>query len=115
MKAIIKIGHWWFFPKDVIGMTLFPFIFIDKNWAIKVNKQTYAETINHESIHIRQQLEMLIIPFYVWYLLEFCIRWICGSSTAYSSLCFEQEANKNEYNSEYLKKRKFWSFIKYIK
>lgn len=114
MKAIVKIGHWWFFPKDVIGMTLFPIVFIDRNWKNKVNEQTYQETINHESIHIQQQLEMLIIPFYLWYGIEFVIRWIVGSSDAYADLCFEQEARNNQCNSDYLKTRKFWAFVKYL-
>jgi hypothetical protein len=115
MKPTIKIGTWWFFPKQVVGMTIFPFIFIDRNWANKVTIQTYKETIIHESIHIRQQLELFIIPFYFWYGIEFLIRWISGNKNAYSSLCFEQEANTNEWNSMYLKKRRFWAFIKYLK
>jgi hypothetical protein len=114
MKAIIKVGTWWFFPKNIIGMTLFPFVFIDRNWKNKVSEQTYAETIRHESIHIQQQLEMLVIPFYFWYGLEFCLRCIGGNVNAYSSLCFEQEANSNEKNSDYLKTRKFWAFLKYL-
>jgi hypothetical protein len=27
--------------------------------------------VNHEKIHLRQQLELLVLPFYVWYIIEF--------------------------------------------
>lgn len=71
--------------------------------------------LNHERIHIRQQLELLVIPFYIWYLLEWlyhyakCRHWW----KAYRKISFEQEAYTNETNFNYLKKRKFWSFLKY--
>ena len=32
------------------------------------------ETLNHEKIHSAQMREMLYIPFYIWYLLEWLLR-----------------------------------------
>lgn len=32
------------------------------------------ETLNHEKIHSAQMREMLYIPFYIWYLLEWILR-----------------------------------------
>ena len=49
-------------PNGYDGLTIFPFIFL------KVNdfKDDYV-LINHEKIHLKQQLEILIIPFYLVY------------------------------------------------
>lgn len=64
--------------------------------------------INHEKIHLRQQIEMLIIPFYVWYMIEFYLR-------GYWNISFEREAYANESNASFLKQRKFFNFLKYLK
>jgi hypothetical protein len=73
--------------------------------------------INHEKIHLRQQLELLVIPFYVFYLIEFFIRLIQYKnwSLAYKNISFEREAYRNEYDISYLKRRPFWQFLKYIR
>ena len=83
------------------ALAFFPFIIIPKSTIID------DELINHERIHLRQQLELLIIPFYVWYLIAL---WRKG----YYGVSFEREAHLNDGNLEYLKKRKPYSFIKYI-
>lgn len=67
-----------------------------------------AELINHESIHLKQQLELLIIPFYIWYLIEYY-------SKGYMNVSFEKEAYTNDNNLKYLKDRPFFGFLKYIK
>jgi len=70
--------------------------------------------LNHERIHLRQQIEMLIIPFYIWYFLEFFIRFAYHRNhyLAYRSISFEQEAYNNEENPHYLAGRPPWSFLK---
>ena len=72
--------------------------------------------INHEKIHLRQQLELLVLPFYIVYLLEFLIRCLFywDSYRAYQNLSFEREAYFNEDNPNYLNERKPFSFIKYL-
>lgn len=92
-------------------MAVFPFIFVrDKFWA---ECNTF---INHEKIHLRQQLELLIVPFFIWYFVEFFIRWIQfkNKKQAYRNISFEREAYANEQNIDYLKNRRFFSFIKYL-
>jgi hypothetical protein len=99
-------------PKGYSGITLFPFVFL-KSADLK-----HRETlINHEKIHLRQQLELLVIPFYVFYLIEFFIRLIQYKnwSLAYKNISFEREAYKNENDLNYLKSRSFWTFVKYYK
>jgi hypothetical protein len=72
--------------------------------------------LNHEKIHWRQQVEMLILPFYLWYLVEFLIRRIRQPKTrAYRSLSFEQEAYARQYDLTYLKNRRAFQWISYLK
>jgi hypothetical protein len=112
----IKIGNFWIFSDGVVGMAIFPFVFLRKSYVDRISKETLDRTINHESIHLKQQAELLCIFFYIWYFAEFCIRVILIGNTdvAYRRICFEKEAYVNEHNLEYLKTRKFWSFLKYI-
>lgn len=89
------------------AITLFPFILTE----------TMDETVlNHERIHLKQQLEMLIIPFYLWYILEYLIRWIGGEDRyeAYSSISMERECFENDSDMTYISNRKPYSFIKYL-
>lgn len=98
-------------PKGFTGLTLFPFLFI-KNSALKKDKAL----IYHEKIHLRQQLELLIFPFYVWYILEFMIRLLLLKNwrLAYLNISLEREAYQNQSDFKYLKKRKLWQFVDYI-
>jgi len=99
-------------PNGYVGITVFPFVFL-KHKALKHNKVI----INHEKIHLRQQLEMLVILFYIMYATEFFIKLIIYKNwkLAYLNLSFEREAYCNEYNGVYLKSRKFWYFLKYLR
>ncbi len=88
------------------AMALFPFI---------ITSTLNEKTLNHERIHLRQQLEMLVIPFYLWYGIEYLVR-LFGKSgyVAYKSISFEKECFANEKDLDYLKKRKPYSFLKYL-
>ena len=98
-------------PKGYRGLTLFPFVII-RNFLDKENKVL----LNHEKIHIRQQLELLILPFFVLYFLEYLIRLVQfkNKNKAYRNISFEREAYVNERNLDYLKTRPFWKFRNYI-
>jgi hypothetical protein len=100
-----------FTPKNIKGISLFPFIIVE-NKQIKLDKYF----INHEKIHIKQQLEMMLVLFYLWYGIEFVIKLFKYKKfyLAYENISFEKEAYLNEKNLEYLKNRKFWGFIKYL-
>ena len=87
--------------KDVEAITLCPFgIFVRAEIPDMI-------TVQHEEIHWKQQLEMLIIPFYIWYGIEVLIR-------GYDKISFETEAYKNQYNKNYLKIRKHYAWTKYL-
>lgn len=83
------------------AMAFFPFVIL--NSKVKAT----PELINHERIHLRQQLEMLIIPFYVWYLIEYYTK-------GYYNVSFEKEAYYNDNNLNYLKNRRLFSFLRYL-
>ena len=112
----IKIGNYWILGKEINGITLFPFVFLRKSYMDRLAIWNYEKLINHESIHLKQQAEMGVVFFYVWYFLEYCIRVVLIGNTdaAYRKICFEREAYENEKDLVYLKTRKFWAFLKYI-
>lgn len=75
------------------------------------------EDINHERIHTAQMRELLYIPFYLWYVIEWIVRLIQfrNSYMAYRNISFEREAYQNQEDIHYLKSRKFFSFLKYTR
>ena len=106
---MIKLVVKWL-PENVAAMTIFPFIFF-MNEEYKNN----PETVNHEKIHIKQQLEMFILPFFIWYGIEFLIKRIKNDSlTAYNNISFEKESYANQNNLNYLSTRKRYSWVKYL-
>lgn len=86
-------------------------------WWIFARHELTDKTIRHEKIHIRQQKEMLVIFFLLWYGIEWLLRLIQyrNRMTAYKNISFEREAYDNMSNIGYLYTRKAYSFIKYIK
>lgn len=72
--------------------------------------------IIHERIHTEQMKEMLFLFFYIWYLIEWLIRFIHfrNALQAYYAISFEKEAYENQYSASYLKKRKWGSFLNYL-
>ena len=104
------IVHLPFLP--AAGMAIFPFVLVKYSW-IKNDQQI----INHELIHLRQQIELLIIPFYLIYILDYLINLVRyrNHNLAYRNIVFEKEAYSNDADYEYLKKRGFYSWMNYFK
>lgn len=89
------------------GMSLFPVVILrekynsdDEFWNLKGQK-----TINHESIHFQQQLELGVLPFYFIYVLEYLLKLPFYGSKAYENISFEREAYENDEDLEYLDNR----------
>lgn len=99
-------------PKGYNGLTLFPFVVVRTD-SDKSNKVL----VNHEKIHIKQQIQLLVLPFLIWYMIEFLFRLIQfkDKNRAYRNISFEREAYANERNLNYVKEMPFWSFLKYLK
>lgn len=99
--------------KGYVATGLWPFIFVRSSRKGKLSPITE----NHEMIHLRQQVEMLVIFFLIWYGLEYVIRWICygfNSDKAYKNVSFEREAYNNQANMDYLRTRKHYAFLKLL-
>ena len=99
-------------PKGFRGLTVFPFVVLKHPFDSK-NKVL----VNHEKIHIRQQLELLIVPFFIWYFVEYVVRlWqYKNANLAYRNISFEREAYAKELHLDYIKNRPFYSFLNYLK
>jgi len=97
-------------PNGYRGMAVFPFVIL-RDRADAQN----AVLINHEKIHLRQQLELLVLPFFAWYLADYMVKLIRyrDKNKAYRDIVFEHEAYANEKDLDYLKSRPFWKFLKY--
>ena len=89
------------------AMNLFGVLFVRGNARID------DITLNHEKLHTAQIKEMLGIIFYIWYLIEWFIRLPFGN--AYRNISFEREANTSQDDLSYLKNRKRFDFVRYIK
>ena len=120
--------------KGFLAMCLWPFIFVRNADASHYNN----EVNNHEHIHAEQQKEMLMVgvvlaalgylfiglwailfvPLFFWW---YGIEWICrliqyrNGHKAYRNISFEREAYDNEKDLSYLKNRKRFTWIKYLK
>ena len=69
----------------------------------------------HETIHFQQQLELLIIPFYILYLVYFLLAYkkYGSGNAAYHAIPFEKEAYGKQLMLDYLPKRKRYNWLKY--
>jgi len=70
----------------------------------------------HETIHFKQQVELLFV--FQWIL--YGLFWLIGlvkyrnGELAYYESPFEREAYQNDDNPNYLKERPFWAWRKYL-
>lgn len=81
---------------NILGIAIFPFIITRPSPSKK--------TINHERIHIQQQLELLVIPFYILYI-YYHIRY------GYKNNPFEVEAFNYDTMDNYLSIRKRYNYF----
>jgi len=98
-------------PKGYKAINLFGILFVRKDASFLTEKD-----MNHEKIHTAQGRELLWIVFYLWYGIEWVIRFIQyrSSKQAYYNISFEREAYANEKDLGYLIKRRLFSFWHYV-
>ena len=84
----------------ISGIMLFPFLVVKND-----------SSINHERIHFRQCLSLGIIPFYIWYFIEYLIILPKYKSKAYYYISFEQDAYINDGNINY---KSYYGWTKYV-
>ncbi len=89
------------------GIMLFPFIVLDR----KINRKNVT---NHETIHFYQARELLVIPFYVIYILNYLVNLLrfLNHTDAYLNVIFEKEAYRFQHNMTYISKRKPYAWLR---
>lgn len=107
---MILIAKRYLVPKGYTGITIYPFVFLRD----KVDAENKV-LLNHERIHLRQQIELAIIFFFLIYAIEYFIGLVKyrNHHLAYRNIIFEREAYANEKDLNYLKQRSFWRFLKF--
>lgn len=97
--------------KGYKAINLFGILFVRKGSTVN------DVDLNHEEIHSYQMRDLLWLFFYIWYGIEWIIRIFQygNTHTAYRNISFEREAYENENNLSYLKTRKSYNFINYLK
>jgi hypothetical protein len=95
-------------PIQLNAISFGPFVFCKRKATTRVRQ--------HETIHYRQQLELLFVLQWVLYLTF----WLWGyllyknGRLAYYNNPFEVEAYNNEYIKGYLDNRKLFSWLNYL-
>lgn len=92
------------------AMAVYPFIFIKQK-----EMERDRVLIHHEKIHHRQQLELLLVPFYLLYLINYLYNLLVFRNhyKAYREIVFEREAFAMEHNFDYLRNRKPFAFTRF--
>ncbi len=98
--------------KGFKAIALWPFVFV-RNSARERFTQ-FDE--NHERIHLKQQVEMLLVFFYLWYGIEWLVRLVAyrHAREAYRNISFEQEAYIYQGKENYLAKRRWYAWTKFL-
>jgi hypothetical protein len=110
-----KIKHWNWFVRIITlnwpdAITLAPF-------GVYIKDEHFNDEVirGHEKIHWRQQMEMLIIPFYLWYFIEWLVKLFIYGKKAYLNISFEREAFYYEpCADDYLEVREPFVWINYL-
>lgn len=102
------------FPaKGFTALTMWPFVFIRKDRK----EQFSAKAERHETTHGLQQVEMLLIFFFLLYGLEWLVKLpfcMFDTTRAYMSISFEQEAYTHQDDPHYLENRKPYTWLHLI-
>ena len=95
--------------KGFQAINLFGVIFARKEY-----KELPKKVLNHEAIHTAQMKELLYIPFYVLYAIEYLINLIKyqNNDKAYYNISFEREAYRYERQLDYLRERQHFAQYK---
>lgn len=92
------------------GLSFFVFI-----WICKLTRDE-VKLIRHEKIHFRQQVEMLFVFHWMFYVLFYLVSRLKGYGhyAAYRFNPFELEAFTKEDDVDYLRKRRPYAWVAYL-
>lgn len=93
------------------AINLFGLIFVRKG------KMLTSEDLCHERIHTRQMCELLFIPFYLFYLIEWVVRLFQTHDRlrAYHQISFEREAYTHQSDPNYLHHRRAYAWRHFLR
>lgn len=93
-RVVPIIPAWWPYAATAI----IAWVFVKKKFVDADGSIQPIRLARHEHIHLAQQREILYLPFFVLYFLEFVVRLVFSFSwsTAYRSISFEQEARAQD-------------------
>lgn len=108
-KGYVMIIKCRFMPKGICLNLFGTFWARDTSWIDRY-------VVNHERIHTAQQRELLFIPFYIIYLIEWMIRLLQKHNLkdAYFAISFEREAYTHGHDLGYLKRRKHYAWTRFL-
>lgn len=111
-RIVRFLGNFISLGSNAMAITFYPFLFITSD-----NKSN-EELIRHETIHIRQQIELLIVGAWLLFILEYSYAKFVkklDSRQAYYYTALEQEAHRNAMKRDYLCRRRPYATLKYIR
>ena len=110
---LLKFLAWFMgFSKTARGMAVLGIFFIARS---KEDLQPWL--ITHETIHLKQQRDLLVIGSIISHIVETLIALVVYRMTwhdAYLWCSHEQEAYRNQNDPDYLKNRKLFSQFEYL-
>ena len=97
----------------LVGLALWPIVILEGSALTRRGNPT--QTFQHERIHLKQQRELFVIPYYMIYFSEYLFRrlWFTHSK-AYRNISFEREAYENENKKQYVNRRNHFAWNNYI-
>ncbi len=100
----------------IYGIVLCGFVILNKRSKL-LSEKDLTTLLNHERIHIRQQLELLILPFFILYVSEWLILLLKyrNKDIAYRNISFEKEAYDHGNDLSYLISRRPYYWTRYWK
>lgn len=109
---MILIVSKYLIPKGFNAIAFYPFIVVGNHF-----ETNNSVLLNHERIHLKQQKELLILPFYLLYFIDYLIKMMVlrDKNQAYKNIVFEREAYAHENDMGYLKSRPIWNWRRYFK
>lgn len=105
MKVIVLKR--WPLSRHTIGITL---------GVVFAQRRLSKVELQHEYIHVLQQREMLWLPFFLWYVVEWLVRFVQYRSRelAYRNISFEREAYSCQHDAAYPQHRRRYAWWQYL-
>lgn len=98
----------WLPPRGYDAINILGIIFCRRSAIID------DELVRHERIHTYQMRELLFVGFYLWYVVEWLVR-LPMRGNAYRNISFEREAYSHDGDAGYLRRRRPYAWLHYLR